>query len=129
MHAYSTREGQRSTSGHGNAAVAARGPACRREGAAFTTARGGNESDMETARDTARGMETARDTAREVETARDTARGMGTARYTARGFETDYMSTVEPDTGRSTSIFEVRTYFSFHEHGMERTEYRAATRG
>ena len=89
IHSYSIRDGQRSD--NGNAAVPARGLASRWEGAAFITARGGNESEMETARDTARGMETARDT--------------------ARGSETDYMSTVEPDTGRrsTSTAFEVRT--------------------
>lgn len=46
---------------------------------AFMTARGEDESVMETARDT--------------------------ARDTARGSETDYMSTAEPDTYRSTSTF------------------------
>lgn len=88
----------------GNAAVAARGRASisGREGAAFISARGGNESEMETARDTARVMETARDTARGMETARDTARGSET--------DYEYMSTVEPDTGRSTSTaFEVQS--------------------
>ena len=104
MYVDTTREGKRS--GSGNATVAGRGRG--REGAAFITARGGNESEMETARDTARGMETARDTARGMETARDTARGMETARDTTRGSETDYVSTVEPDTGRSTfTAFEV----------------------
>lgn len=67
--------------GNGNAEIPGRGPVTgRRERAAFVTARGGNESEMETARDT------------------------------ARGFETDYMSTAEPDTGRSLSTaFEVST--------------------
>lgn len=93
LHVSSTHE--RGRSGHGNAAIPARGLATsRREGAAFVTARGGNE--FNTARE---GNES------ELETARDTARD------TARGFETDYMSMAEPDTGRSLSTaLEVSIY-------------------